>query len=156
MKRDMDLIRKILMAVEADSRTAWTDLTADGYSEEQIGFHKFLMGQAGLVTTVETTGECNRYPSAEIVHMNWTGYEFLEAVRQQKVWEMAKKRVRDAGVGRAAGRLVVVPSAVRAPRARVRSASSSGSAIVVRTRASSAKPCTVSSFFSSRARMAAA
>ncbi|MHC4695886.1 MAG: DUF2513 domain-containing protein [Planctomycetota bacterium] len=100
MQRDMDLIRKrMLMAMEADSPKAWADLGGDGYSEEQIGFHKFLMGQAGLVTTVEAMGDCDRYPSAEILYMNWNGYEFLDAVRQHPVWEMAKKRARDAGLG---------------------------------------------------------
>lgn len=50
MKRDMDLVRKILMALE-DNPTGYfkDEMTIDGYTEEDVGYHCYLLLQAGLV-----------------------------------------------------------------------------------------------------------
>jgi hypothetical protein len=52
MKRDMELIRNILLAVEA-SPTAWApsavqELQMEGYTEEEVGYHALLIIEAGL------------------------------------------------------------------------------------------------------------
>lgn len=49
MKRDMALIRKMLLTVEAhENGYAPRDMTFEGYSEEQIGFHAKLIIDADL------------------------------------------------------------------------------------------------------------
>ena len=44
MKRDLDLIRKLVLAIE-DNPTGFVtdDVHIDGYSEEQIGYHSYAM-----------------------------------------------------------------------------------------------------------------
>ena len=62
MKRDMELIRKMVLAVE-DAPTGFAPhpLKIAGYTEEQVGYHAYLMVDHGLakgtrVTTLASTG----------------------------------------------------------------------------------------------------
>ena len=50
MKREMELIRKIALAVEEEpTGFARENPVIDGYTEEQIAYHVYLMLEAGLV-----------------------------------------------------------------------------------------------------------
>ena len=56
MKRDMDSIREILLAVEAHPCGFAPSIEIHGYTQEQVGYHVFLLGEAGLaVVSNETT-----------------------------------------------------------------------------------------------------
>jgi len=100
MKRDMDLVRGILMAHEIDDGgESIRSLGNDGYSDEQIGFHTYLMGQKGLLKTIESQGDRDQYPSADVLHITWDGYDFLEQARKPAMWDAAKRKLADAGVG---------------------------------------------------------
>ena len=59
MKRNMELIRKVLLATEVSS-SAWPpsgvqDLQMEGYSEEEIGYHALLIIEAGFAAGQEIT-----------------------------------------------------------------------------------------------------
>lgn len=95
----MDLMRSILLAAEDESGDMWKSLRKKGYSEEQVGFHTYLLGRAGLLSTIESQGDKDRYPSADVLHITWNGYDFLEAVRKPAIWEAAKRKVVENGVG---------------------------------------------------------
>jgi len=91
MKRDMDLIRQILLTCEShDSGYAPQQLQIEGYTEEQIGFHVHLMGQAGLLKVIDMTTMSSRSPSALAVGITWEGYEFLEACKNENNWQKVK------------------------------------------------------------------
>jgi hypothetical protein len=96
MKRDMDLARKIMLAMESDDYDGMS-ITVDGYSKEQIGFHAYLLSQAGLITSIDVTTMGNSHP----VHMphvlTWDGYEFLGSVADPGNWEKAKALIKPAG-----------------------------------------------------------
>jgi hypothetical protein len=50
LKRDMELVRKILLHAEkAESGSVDDGLDIEGYTEHQIAHHVYLMEQAGLV-----------------------------------------------------------------------------------------------------------
>lgn len=95
MKRDMDLIRKILLAIEAhpkpDNWGVPIDLAIKGYSPEGISYHIKLLAQAGLVEAKDasTMGKYQWRASS----LTWAGHEFLEASRDDTLWEKAKKLV---------------------------------------------------------------
>ena len=48
MKRDMELIRKLLLAVETEERTGRGQIELGGYPAEAIGSHSYLIVDAGL------------------------------------------------------------------------------------------------------------
>ena len=65
MKRDLDLLRKIILALEAHEHGfAPQELQVEGYSKEQIDFHVYLLGEAGLAKVAENTVIGSESPSA--------------------------------------------------------------------------------------------
>ena len=56
MKRDMDLVRKILFACEAAETTAeMSEITIDGFDERVVGYHMTLLDEAGLLVVTDIT-----------------------------------------------------------------------------------------------------
>lgn len=56
MKRNMDLVRAILLAIEADGHPTLSDVPQiDGWSEAEVVHHLTLMIQASLVTAIDAT-----------------------------------------------------------------------------------------------------
>lgn len=89
MKRDMDLVRKILIEMEE-----WPPypgnrrIEIEGYTDEQITHHIGLMTQAGLIHALNASsfdGEAWLPQS-----ITWEGHEFLDAARSDSVWNKAK------------------------------------------------------------------
>jgi len=100
MTRDMDLVRKILFELEKHKGGfAPPNLRINGYSDEQIGFHVHLMGEAGLVQVADVTPYAATSPQALAKCVTWEGYEFLEAARSLSIWERAKHRIAKEGLG---------------------------------------------------------
>jgi len=98
MKRDMDLVRKILLALEAHEHgNAPSELNIAGYSEEQIYYHVSLMNEAGLVHAVEAGNTTILSPQAIPMSLSWEGHEFLEAAREPSRWQTALTMAREKG-----------------------------------------------------------
>jgi hypothetical protein len=94
MKRDMDLVRKILQAVEAEaSGYAPNELKIEGYSDEEIGYHALLMAEAGLVIGADITGMGDTTPTGMIQRLTWEGHDFLDAARQEAIWQKARESI---------------------------------------------------------------
>ena len=69
MKRDMDLVREILLALEAQEEAFSPQrLEIDGYSAEQIGYHCYIMDEAGLLEAADTTTFDSKSPEALATH----------------------------------------------------------------------------------------
>ena len=91
MKRDMDLVRKILLACEAEP-SGWgpEQPLIEGYTSDQIGYHVMLMHQAGLVEARNATNSRTPGPFWLVGHLTWEGHEFLDASRDEGNWATAK------------------------------------------------------------------
>lgn len=100
MQRDMDLIRKLMLLVEQHEHGfAPRDIEIDGYTEEQIGYHSWLLGDAGLAEAIDVTTRGSDSPEAALRHLTWAGHEFLDAAKDDSTWERAKQRLASAGKG---------------------------------------------------------
>jgi len=92
MKRNMDLIREILLALEVhpESNAYILNLSFPGHSEDEISYHCRLLFDAGMID-----GECIPASGAPdkwmIRDLTWAGHEFLEASRDDNRWNKAKK-----------------------------------------------------------------
>ena len=93
MHRDMDLVRKILMAI-ADNPSAWapSDLEIGGYTKEQVGYHALLIIEADLAVGEDVT-EMGGSPRGSITRLTWQGHDFLEAAKEPKRWREAKRLI---------------------------------------------------------------
>ena len=98
MKRDMDLVRKILLAIEA-SPTGWAprNPSIEGYNEWQIGYHTVLLVESGLVEGENVTGAGDQSPVAIATRLTWAGHDFLDAAREPNRWEQARQAIAKIG-----------------------------------------------------------
>ncbi len=107
MRRDIELIRKLLLALEAQEHAyVRKTIEVEGYSEEQVGFHFYLIGEAGLARVIDNTDVSGESPSAMPLHLTWAGYEFLEAAKDETLWGKAKEKVLKPAGGAAFGVLL--------------------------------------------------
>ena len=98
MKRDMDLVRAILITIEEHEKGfAPHNIEIQGYSEEQIGYHIYLMGQAGLLEVSDASSIGGDSPQAIPHSVTWNGHEFLANAREERNWLQAKKLMKGAG-----------------------------------------------------------
>ncbi len=96
MKRDMDLVRKILLAVEAlPPNPDLEPLHVEGYADDVVDAHLVLMADAGLVEVIDTSTlvQIEHCPQA----LTWSGSELLDAVRDDQRWRQAKDFLRQVG-----------------------------------------------------------
>ncbi len=94
MTRDLDLVRKILLVCEEHpDGFAPQELNIEGYTDDKIGYHVYLAGEAGLLKVADRTHCGCQSPYAMPLSMTWLGHEFLDASRNETVWEKAKKAV---------------------------------------------------------------
>ena len=90
MKRDMDLIRSLLIQIEEGSSTS-----LDAYTEEQnkqILYHKNLLIEAKLAHGMPLYGN-DRLQKVIITDLTWEGHEFLDVVRDAVIWQKTKEKV---------------------------------------------------------------
>ena len=93
MKRDLNLIRKLVLMVE-DAPTAWAPkLTVEDYSESQVGYHAHLLIEAGLARGVDVTTLVSEGPQALITSLTWAGHEFAELARDDDRWNKAMSSI---------------------------------------------------------------
>lgn len=96
MKRDMDLARKILLAVEEKGGTrGGLDLDIPGHAKDEVSYHVQLLAEAGLLEAqdLSTMHGFEVRPK----RLTWNGHEFLEAARNDTVWNRAKEIVKEEG-----------------------------------------------------------
>ena len=98
MKRDMNLVRSILLALEQHEHGHAPDkLKIEGFSDEQIGYHIYLMGQANLLKVANINSCDSLSPTAIPIGITWEGYEFLEMAREPSMWKRAVEKVTSTG-----------------------------------------------------------
>jgi len=92
MKRDMDLIRRMALAVtDLEFGASLTKL--DDVSPEEFGIHAIWMKEAGLVDAEVVEMFDNSPPAVFINRLTWDGCEFADAVRNDTLWRKAKDTV---------------------------------------------------------------
>ena len=93
MKRDMELIRKILFAIEASDCEPldWIELKIDGYSDSLVSYHVQLLSEAGLVDAIDSSTMGNYEVNPR--RLTWHGHEFLDTVRDPGVWHKTEAEV---------------------------------------------------------------
>lgn len=93
MKRDMDLVRLILLEMEnRDPALPDPNVIIEGYTFEEIQFHTKLLIEQNFIE-----GNFRKHPNGKIqcfpLSLTWQGYDFLDAARDNSVWLKAKKTI---------------------------------------------------------------
>jgi hypothetical protein len=95
VKRDMELVRKLLLFFEAKpDQSAIENVEIDGYDREAIGYHLILLYEADLIAAEPYVSKTsNRIIDVLPFRLTWEGHEFLAAARNDSVWFKARSRV---------------------------------------------------------------
>jgi hypothetical protein len=112
MKRDMELIRTILLKVEADPKfngsanpTDAASLGLTDHSNAEVIYHLImLIEEAGFLagnTKMARMGSPGAFQASDVVvfKLTWQGHEFLDSVRDPDIWRKTKERATVTGVG---------------------------------------------------------
>lgn len=91
MKLEKELVRKILLAIEAHEGSPYDGvaLEFDEYSERQVGYHVMLLVEAGYVVG-EDMGCLGDDLAWEAQRLTFVGHEFLDTIRDAEVWRRTK------------------------------------------------------------------
>lgn len=102
MKRDMDLVRAILLIAEnhedeylqpTDFRRGLSEQFPDSqWSSEKLAVHVKLLEEAGLVDAKFHTGGESFFD----LRLTWEGHEFISDARDPGVWENVKSKAGDS------------------------------------------------------------
>lgn len=89
MKRDMELMRSLMLAVEASEESALLHIpTIDGYPRAQVAEHVRLAVDAGYMTA----RDASTYGEVDFIQLRltWSGHEFLDNIKDPEIWANTK------------------------------------------------------------------
>ena len=102
MQRDMDLIRELLLRIEAmpirQSEVHFLQPNAKEFSgvsdnPDLIAYNLRLMADAGFFSLTHTQPA----GGVGILGLSWHGHEFLDSVRNPEIWQKTKEGAKKAG-----------------------------------------------------------
>ena len=96
MKRDLDLIRKLLLlAEEKANQKGFFIPTFDGHTPAEINYHLELLQQANFANTQRiATGTVDIW---KLGALTWDGQEFLANAKNDTFWKKSMKLVKSKG-----------------------------------------------------------
>lgn len=92
MQRDMDLIRRITLAVAALPYDE-TLTGLPGVDEATFGMHAMWMDEAGLIKAAIHEYLDDEPPTAVIFRLTWAGADFADSIRDETLWNKARETV---------------------------------------------------------------
>lgn len=98
MKRDMELIRMVMLAAEKTKEpNELIDPKFEGHNEIEISYHIALLDDAGLLHGQDRSAiGVFRWSAGALT---WAGHEFVEAIKDEKVWKEALAITAKSGDG---------------------------------------------------------
>jgi hypothetical protein len=94
MKRDMDLIRLLLLRSEGD---ATAESECNSYAVPVVSYHVQLMIDAGLIEGTALRDPDGTFSRSVVSRLTWAGHDFIESTRDNTVWKKAKEHVLKPG-----------------------------------------------------------
>ncbi len=102
MKRDLDMVRDILLIAEEASpgqRIKLSDFK-DKYPERlsEVSEHVEMLDKIGFLSA-SFSRPLNPQGAGffEIQKIEWSGHDYLDAIRDQKIWKKTKQKISDIG-----------------------------------------------------------
>ncbi len=92
MRRDMDIVRELLM-LEANSNVRETNAYALDKDRALIAYHVRIMTQAGLITSYVKPDDDYEPSACYIFSLTWQGNDLLDSIRSPKVWSAVKEKL---------------------------------------------------------------
>ncbi len=103
MKRDMELVREILLFLEDDNREYYDDndgthdlIHIEGYTKREIEYHLVIMKDGELLKGELPRGD-NKIITHKGVRLDWNSHDFIETFRSDTIWNKSKEHLKEKG-----------------------------------------------------------
>lgn len=102
MRRDDDLIRKLMLDLEQSSGRITDSHSVEGYTRNEVAYHLALIVKSGLAEGPKpiypSDGSDPTIPAAVMVtRLTPEGHDFIADLRDDTVWEEVKERTAKVG-----------------------------------------------------------
>ncbi len=99
MKRDMDLVREILLQIEKQYiSTAIYDLEIQGYDMPTVAYHCKILYDAGLISDYKAQYADGDIYYFEVSALTWEGNDYLDKIRDNSIWRKTKDTITQRGL----------------------------------------------------------
>lgn len=99
MKRDMELVRLILLKIEEEYRsTTIYNLNISGYDMETVAYHCKILNEAGLLSDYSAQYADGKIWGFETGPLTWGGNDFLDKIRNNSQWGRIKDAIIQKGL----------------------------------------------------------
>ena len=97
MKRDWELIRKIMLAIESSPCDMHvSSFSIEEYDPEIVGYHIKLLSDARLVEAINSSSDETMY-EYYAQDLTLAGHEFLDNIRSDTNWNKIKTLIKSKG-----------------------------------------------------------
>lgn len=97
MKRDLQLVRKILFYFEEKNNWAGeVKVEIPNYDDKLVSYHIDIMYEAGLINGEPVLSKEGRIYDVMPFRLTWSGHEFLDNTKGGR-WEKILKKVKEKG-----------------------------------------------------------
>jgi hypothetical protein len=113
MKRDLELIRQLMLAIELKGDDFNPEnIEINGYDPSQINYHLQLLVEAELAVGKVLNFFNSDRPTITIKKLSWEGCNFLDDARNESVWQKTMEIVKDKGGSVSVGVLIQLLASV--------------------------------------------
>lgn len=100
MKRDLDLIRNMLLLIEAHDKPS--SMSSDDFKNlnsdvNVIDYHLYLLADSGYIDYMDVNTIGHFYPQIRVNWMTSSGCDYLDAVRSASIWKTTKNKLSEIG-----------------------------------------------------------
>ncbi len=95
MKRDFELIKRILIEIESFPDDRYRNIKIEGYPKQEVDYHLYLLEQKNLIDA--QNWKDNMGDEWNVSKLTWAGHEFLDAAKNDTVWKKAKQTIAEKG-----------------------------------------------------------
>lgn len=101
MKRDMELIRQLLLDLEAASGALDGRHAVDGYTQGEVAYHLALLIKSGLAEgppPSSVLGNSTQVPDFVLaLRLSPAGHDFIDTLRDETVWKKVREKTAKVG-----------------------------------------------------------
>jgi len=98
MKRDMDIVKRVLLAIEekyVDVALHDGELGIEDLGLEVVAYHCDILYEHGLISTYKPYYVGDGIYAFGVGRLTWDGHDFLDKIRDESNWERIKKAIND-------------------------------------------------------------
>lgn len=99
MKRDFNLIRDIMLLIEAQYKDVVIfGFKVDGHDLSEVAYHCQLLKDAGFISEYKSVFADGKIQIIGVGGLTWEGCDYLDKVRDNTIWEKTKQTIKKKGL----------------------------------------------------------